>query len=199
MCSCDTSSHRTPVADWSGSRVDPPFLCASQLAQLCREELMQKTFNTYGAIQEIRVFKDKGYAFVRFATKEAATHAIVATHNSDVNGQTVKCSWGKEAGDPNNQQQPQNLATQYSYPYQQMGYWYPQAAAGYPQVQGQFMQGVQYPYSQYYGQGFGGVGMQMAWQGLPGQPPVAAQTAMAQGLQQPGMIGAYPMQQYQAQ
>lgn len=143
----------------------------------------------------------------RFATKEAATHAIVATHNSDVNGQTVKCSWGKEAGDPNNQQQPQvspgevnkhpswpeqrnrsspgvmtvdwgaplatalseagpgvdarrllssqNLATQYSYPYQQMGYWYPQAAAGYPQVQGQFMQGVQYPYSQYYGQGFG--------------------------------------------
>ncbi|CAN7990777.1 unnamed protein product [Ixodes hexagonus] len=192
------------------------------ITQGLSEELMQKTFNAYGAIQEIRVFKDKGYAFVRFATKEAATHAIVATHNSDVNGQTVKCSWGKEAGDPNNQQQPQvspgevnkhpswpeqrnrsspgNLATQYSYPYQQMGYWYPQAAAaGYPQVQGQFMQGVQYPYSQYYGQGFGGVGMQMAWQGLPGQPPVAAQTAMAQGLQQPGMIGAYPMQQYQAQ
>ncbi|KAH7982043.1 hypothetical protein HPB52_002692 [Rhipicephalus sanguineus] len=43
----------------------------------------------------------------RFGTKEAATHAIVATHNSDVNGQTVKCSWGKEATDPNNQQQPQ--------------------------------------------------------------------------------------------
>ncbi|KAH8019952.1 hypothetical protein HPB51_023594 [Rhipicephalus microplus] len=44
------------------------------------------------------------------------------------------------------------------------------------------------------------VGMQMAWQGLPGQPQVAAaQTPMAQGLQQPGMIGAYPMQQYQAQ
>ncbi|XP_077544352.1 cytotoxic granule associated RNA binding protein TIA1-like isoform X7 [Haemaphysalis longicornis] len=190
------------------------------ITQGLSEELMQKTFSSYGAIQEIRVFKDKGYAFIRFGTKEAATHAIVATHNSDVNGQTVKCSWGKEATDPNNQQQPQvspgelnkhpswpeqrnrsspgNLATQYSYPYQQMGYWYPQA--GYPQVQGQFMQGVQYPYGQYYGQGFGSVGMQMAWQGLPGQPQVAAaQTPMAQGLQQPGMIGAYPMQQYQAQ
>ncbi|GFY49637.1 nucleolysin TIA-1 isoform p40 [Trichonephila inaurata madagascariensis] len=68
---------------------------------------MQKTFTPFGPIQEIRVFKDKGYAFVRFATKEAATHAIVATHNIEVNGQTVKCSWGKEAGDPNNQQQQQ--------------------------------------------------------------------------------------------
>lgn len=29
------------------------------------EEVLQKTFAPYGAIQEIRVFKDKGYAFVR--------------------------------------------------------------------------------------------------------------------------------------
>jgi len=26
----------------------------------------------------------------------------VAVHNTDVNGHTVKCSWGKESGDPNN-------------------------------------------------------------------------------------------------
>ncbi|GFW59370.1 nucleolysin TIA-1 [Trichonephila clavipes] len=178
--------------------------------ELHNKELMQKTFTPFGPIQEIRVFKDKGYAFVRFATKEAATHAIVATHNIEVNGQTVKCSWGKEAGDPNNQQQQQvglslkNLAAQYTFPYQQMSYWYPQ---GFPQVQGQFIQGMQYPYGQYYGQGFGMTGMQMAWQGIPGQPQIAAaaaaaaaaQSPLAQGLQQPGMIGAYPMQQYQAQ
>lgn len=30
------------------------------------EELMQKTFSPFGSIQEIRVFKDKGYAFVRW-------------------------------------------------------------------------------------------------------------------------------------
>ncbi|XP_015929482.1 nucleolysin TIAR-like isoform X2 [Parasteatoda tepidariorum] len=194
------------------------------ITQGLSEELMQKTFTPFGSIQEIRVFKDKGYAFVRFATKEAATHAIVATHNMEVNGQTVKCSWGKEAGDPNNQQQQQqeilaveaaenkgflamlsqNLAAQYTFPYQQMSYWYPQ---GFPQVQGQFIQGMQYPYGQYYGQGFGMSGMQMAWQGIPGQPQIAAaaaaaaaaQSPLAQGLQQPGMIGAYPMQQYQAQ
>lgn len=40
--------------------------------------------------------------FLRFSTKESATHAIVAVHNTDINGQIVKCSWGKESGDPNN-------------------------------------------------------------------------------------------------
>merc|ERR1711899_475344 len=66
------------------------------------EELLQKTFSHFGCIQEIRIFKDKGYAFIRFSTKESAAHAIVAIHNGDVNGHTVKCSWGKESGDPNN-------------------------------------------------------------------------------------------------
>uniref|UniRef100_T1JH85 RRM domain-containing protein n=1 Tax=Strigamia maritima TaxID=126957 RepID=T1JH85_STRMM len=169
------------------------------ITQGLTEELMQKTFTPFGPIQEIRVFKDKGYAFIRFATKESATHAIVSVHNTDVNGQTVKCSWGKESGDPNNQQQQQqNLAAQYQYNYQQMGYWYPQS---YPQMQSQFMQGMQgYTYGQFgYQQGGYGMGMQMpGWQGVPGQA-MAAQQQLGQGLQQPGMMGAYPMQQYQAQ
>ena len=29
------------------------------------EELLQKTFANFGSIQEIRIFKDKGYAFIR--------------------------------------------------------------------------------------------------------------------------------------
>jgi hypothetical protein len=45
-----------------------------------------------------------GSMICRFSTKESATHAIVAVHNTDINGQTVKCSWGKESGDPNNAQ-----------------------------------------------------------------------------------------------
>ncbi|XP_076345959.1 cytotoxic granule associated RNA binding protein TIA1-like isoform X4 [Tachypleus tridentatus] len=163
------------------------------------DELMHKTFITYGPIQEIRVFKDKGYAFVRFATKEAATHAIVGTHNLKINGQIVKCSWGKETRDPvNQQQQTQNAVTPYIYPYQHLSYWYPQ---GYPPVQGQYVQGMNYPYGQYYGEGYG-LGMHMAWQGIPGQPQLAAavaQSPMGQSLQQPSVIGAYPMQQYQAQ
>ncbi|UYV61875.1 TIAL1 [Cordylochernes scorpioides] len=133
------------------------------------EELMLKHFGEFGPIHEVRVFKDKGYAFIRFSSKEAAAKAIVALHNSELNGQVIKCSWGKESGDPNNtsqQQQPSAspvaaaaaavcngdslaAAGPYTYPYQ--GYWY-HSPPGYPQLQGQFMQ---YPYGQYYGQGFG--------------------------------------------
>ncbi|RWS14802.1 nucleolysin TIAR-like isoform X1 [Dinothrombium tinctorium] len=187
------------------------------------EEVIQKTFAPFGPIQEIRVFKDKGYAFVKFGTKEAATNAIVATHNTDINGQIVKCSWGKETGDPSNQVQTANAvaAQQYTYPYQQMGYWYPQS---YPQMQGQFAAAVQapgvqtYPYGQYYSTGAtpsfnasaaaaAALGMQMAWQGatgVAGQPHHLAashhQQHLGAGLQQPAAImGAYPMQPYQAQ
>ena len=42
------------------------------------------------------------FPLFRFATKESAAHAIVAVHNTEVAGHTVKCSWGKESGDPNN-------------------------------------------------------------------------------------------------
>jgi RNA recognition motif-containing protein len=42
------------------------------------EELMQKTFSPFGNIQEIRVFKDKGYAFVR----SVANTLIRLTENS---------------------------------------------------------------------------------------------------------------------
>ena len=35
------------------------------IAQGLTEDLIRKTFSSYGTIQEIRVFKDKGYAFIR--------------------------------------------------------------------------------------------------------------------------------------
>lgn len=65
------------------------------------DELITKTFSPFGTIQDIRVFKDKGYAFIKFTTKEAATHAIESTHNTEISGSIVKCFWGKENGDPN--------------------------------------------------------------------------------------------------
>ena len=33
------------------------------------EDLLQKTFSHFGCIQEIRIFKDKGYAFIRYVFK----------------------------------------------------------------------------------------------------------------------------------
>ncbi|XP_025833794.1 nucleolysin TIA-1 isoform X2 [Agrilus planipennis] len=182
------------------------------------EELMQKTFAPFGTIQEIRVFKEKGYAFVRFATKESATHAIVAVHNTDINGQIVKCSWGKESGDPNNAPIASQALSSTQYPYsaygQQLGYWYPQSypttAAAAAQMQGQFLQGIQgYGYGQYagYQQSYMGcsccrLGMQVpaTWQGIPGQPQLPTtpqQIAATPGatIQQPGIV--FPIQQFQ--
>jgi nucleolysin TIA-1/TIAR len=60
------------------------------------EQLMRDIFAEYGPIAEIRVFKEKGYSFVRFTNKESATNAIVGQHGCEVNGYPVKCSWGKE-------------------------------------------------------------------------------------------------------
>ncbi|XP_049530270.1 nucleolysin TIAR [Anopheles darlingi] len=62
------------------------------------DELIQKHFAQFGQIHDTRVFKDKGYAFIRFANKESAARAIEGTHNSEVQGHPVKCYWGKENG-----------------------------------------------------------------------------------------------------
>lgn len=117
------------------------------------EYLVQKQFSAFGTIEDVRVFKDKGFAFIKFTTKEAAAHAIEATHNAEVMGKPVKCFWGKENGGEMGgggggggivgvggqiglgaagtvvAQQPMQVQTvpqgaQYPYTYQQMGYWY---------------------------------------------------------------------------
>ncbi|XP_026333251.1 nucleolysin TIA-1-like, partial [Hyposmocoma kahamanoa] len=178
------------------------------------EELMQKTFQPFGTIQEIRVFKDKGYAFIRFSTKESATHAIVAVHNTDVNGQPVKCSWGKESGDPNNAQaQGQLGGTAYS-PFgaaytaggvPPTSYWY----NTYPQQIGGFLQGVQgvqgYSYAQqfagYQQQYMGMGGVQLPWAlggGVGGVGGVGSVGGVA-AMSQPPPVLHYPLQHFQVQ
>jgi len=62
------------------------------------ESALRRAFNPFGRIMEVRYFKDKGYAFVRYDNKESACNAIVALHNTEVGGQNIKCSWGKEGG-----------------------------------------------------------------------------------------------------
>jgi len=62
------------------------------------ENALRRAFNPFGRIMEVRYFKDKGYAFVRYDNKESACNAIVALHSTDVGGQNIKCSWGKEGG-----------------------------------------------------------------------------------------------------
>ncbi|XP_055848864.1 nucleolysin TIAR isoform X1 [Episyrphus balteatus] len=145
--------------------------CGGFPPNVISDELMHKHFMQFGQIQDVRVFKDKGYAFIKFMTKESATRAIEHTHNTEVHGNQVKCFWGKENGGDNSMNAtgaaiigpggvPSQQATlpgqvitpqaaaQYPYAaaYQQMGYWYP--PAGYPaQMQTQYMQQGYYPYA----------------------------------------------------
>lgn len=60
------------------------------------DEVVRNTFGVYGQITGIHPFPDRGYSFVRFATKEAACSAICGVHGMEVNGGIAKCSWGKE-------------------------------------------------------------------------------------------------------
>lgn len=60
------------------------------------EDLVRSIFDPYGPIVEIRLFKEKGYAFVRYSTKENACQAICHVYGSDVNGHSVKCGWGRD-------------------------------------------------------------------------------------------------------
>lgn len=110
---------------------------------------------------------------IRFSTKEAATHAIVAVNNTEINQQPVKCAWGKESGDPNHMSAIAGQALAQGFPFgsaaaaaaaaaaygqQVAGYWYPPAptyptAAPASSLQpGQFLQGMQgFTYGQFAG------------------------------------------------
>ncbi|XP_063367246.1 nucleolysin TIAR [Cydia fagiglandana] len=134
--------------------------CGGFTSNVITEELMQNTFSQYGQIQDIRVFRDKGYAFIRFTTKEAAAHAIEGTHNTEISGHAVKCFWGKENGGtgesqstPSTTAAPPAMGAQTQgypgYPYQQqgMGYWY---AQGYPAIQGYMAPGYYQQYATAY-------------------------------------------------
>lgn len=67
------------------------------LANGTNEQQLQSTFSQFGPIFELRLFKDKGYAFIKFLNKESAANAICQMHSQEINGQSVKCSWGKES------------------------------------------------------------------------------------------------------
>nr|XP_006817563.1 PREDICTED: nucleolysin TIA-1 isoform p40-like isoform X5 [Saccoglossus kowalevskii] len=152
------------------------------------EGKMRETFSHYGHIQEVRIFPDKGYAFIRFMTHESAAHAIVSVNGSQINGHMVKCSWGKESSDPL---------------YQAQGQWnqyYQQYATQQPQVQPQqYMGGAaavpqqsSYYYPQYQGPNvMVGYNMPAGYGAQAGQPTLTQQSYAA-GQQQPTMNQVLP-------
>ena len=52
----------------------------------------------------------------RMDTKDAATRAIIATHGTQINGSTCKCSWGKETDSSSGSQKGQTNQQNSAYP-----------------------------------------------------------------------------------
>jgi nucleolysin TIA-1/TIAR len=66
------------------------------LAPDTTDQHLREAFSEFGFIEEIRLQKDKGYAFLRFQTHENAARAIVYGNGRTVNNRQVKCAWGKD-------------------------------------------------------------------------------------------------------
>lgn len=174
------------------------------------DDLMHRVFSPFGTIQDIRCFKDKGYAFIKFTTKESAAHAIEGVHNTEINGHIVKCFWGKENVDTGSSTTSvntmnQSATPQWNYMYGNMGggYWYPQA---YPTAPAQMQQPYNsmgmtaYPYGQFgYQQNYrmGSPVPGTSWPSVGGSGMVQGNQQQP-GMQQPKMV-AYNMQQFQRQ
>lgn len=79
------------------SSTNTTVYCGGFPPNVLSDDMIYKHFKTFGAIQDLRLFKDKGYAFIKFLSKESAARAIEASHNIDIEGNTVKCFWGKES------------------------------------------------------------------------------------------------------
>lgn len=156
------------------------------------EELLHDAFNSFGTIQEIRAFKDKGYAFIRFCSKSTAAQAIVSMNGAEINGYTIKCSWGKET--PSSSDSPNSsIQTTLSFLPQTFGFWsHPQSYQALQQHSLQQQPFIHLPQTIQYA----------AYPACP-QAPTASAAWSALGasvssnqcfVQQPAIIG-YPIQQ----
>jgi len=59
-------------------------------------DLVKQHFIGYGNIVDTRIFVDKGFAFIKFDSHEAAATAITKANGSEMHGSYLKCWWGKD-------------------------------------------------------------------------------------------------------
>jgi len=60
------------------------------------EALLHSMFDDFGQIEEIRMQKEKGFAFIKYKGHEEAARAIASVHGRFIGPKVVKCAWGKE-------------------------------------------------------------------------------------------------------
>jgi len=124
------------------------------------DDKLRQTFSCFGQIQDTRIFMDKLYCFIKFASHESAATAIVKCNGQEMDGCYIKCWWGKESGESSvpassstvAQGQQANAAGAYSMynPYHQMYYNYWAAAMANQQMASSGQSGQQQTNAQAY-------------------------------------------------
>ncbi|KHN79833.1 Nucleolysin TIAR [Toxocara canis] len=84
---------------FNATRADNTSVYVGNVHSSTTEDDLREAFASIGTISEVRIFKQQGYAFVRYATKEAATRAIMRMNGKEINGQNIRCSWGRTPND----------------------------------------------------------------------------------------------------
>lgn len=159
------------------------------------DEKLRQTFNSYGQIQDTRIFMDKLYCFIKYGTHESAATAIVKCNGMDIDGSYIKCWWGKESSDQaggslGGQGQGQAAYSMYNqsqYAAMYYNYWYNMAQQQ-QQMQGQGQSGQQQVNPQNYMQMVQGQGYPMYNMYPPGH--TVMQGYGGSGQQQSGQNGA---------
>ncbi|KAJ2083241.1 E3 ubiquitin-protein ligase pub1 [Coemansia sp. RSA 988] len=66
------------------------------LTNYTTQEQLQQLFQLYGFVMEVRMQPERGFAFIKLDTHEAAAMAITQLQGTAINGRPIKCSWGKD-------------------------------------------------------------------------------------------------------
>jgi RNA recognition motif-containing protein len=89
---------------FNATPIDNTTVYIGNLNSNTTEENVRKSFSRFGEIKEIRMFAPQNYGFVTFETKDGATKAILEMSFEELDGQMLRCSWGRPA-EPNNNTQ----------------------------------------------------------------------------------------------
>ncbi|KAI6222518.1 hypothetical protein M3Y95_00902000 [Aphelenchoides besseyi] len=76
---------------------------------------VRAVFNRFGQVTDVRHFKNQGYSFVKFDTKDSAARAIYEMNGAEFMGQSIRCSWGKADSSRNSAVDPALQAQQMYY------------------------------------------------------------------------------------
>mmetsp|Transcript_10141 Transcript_10141/g.16625 ORF Transcript_10141/g.16625 Transcript_10141/m.16625 type:complete len:394 (+) Transcript_10141:131-1312(+) len=67
------------------------------LSQEVGDTDLRPLFLEFGLVEDIRIQKEKGYAFVRFSNHDEAARAIVGATGRQIHGRSIRCSWSSSS------------------------------------------------------------------------------------------------------